>query len=677
MKDRKHARKLTALTLTLTILTLALIVVLTLMTRALLAEANDVDEQENMDGVVQIVAGYVHSAALKSDGTLWTWGFNSNGQLGDGTTKDRAFPAKVGKDTDWKSVSAGAWHTVALKSNGSIWAWGNNEEGQVGNGTGGKVKDKQLLPVQSGPDTDWASVAAGTACNYAIKTNGTLWAWGVQCYGLWSGGDEMLRTLTPIQIGTDDDWASISVSTNNVMGLKTNGTLWAWGDNWSGEHGNGTRQDPSLLPIQVGTDTDWANFTLSSDSVVALKANGSLWGWGENVRTDNSAMTYILSPTQLGTDTDWVSISQNSGSSHHYMAIKTDGSLWAWGNNYHGQVSSNKKVIGEPLPVRFGTDTGWVSASAGGYSSFALKDDGTIWSWGENSNGELGDGTTKNRTTPMKLELRAFSSDCCIDYTATATDVIVKSSGTPTINLTNDSISFNGFVPLQFEVGDGKWKNIADNFTNQAKFAKLFDKDITLTLKSASETVVFPKINKRPPAPKLVVNYEVAADSTGNTPGEWVLTDKVKKGQTPEVNKDVQIGLALVVDPLKNKFGKTVDADGWGKFFPGATDGICVRAMGTKNGKPAVMKTTYFYREAAKPNGDGTYTAASKSKKLSVAGEQKPTKYKPGAGKAKSDSTYVNDTLYAKKASLALNSGDVIWHGATAKKAATAKQIIT
>ncbi|MCL2081959.1 MAG: hypothetical protein FWH04_01810 [Oscillospiraceae bacterium] len=259
---------------------------------------------------------------------------------------------------------------------------------------------------------------------------------------------------------------------------------------------------------------------------------------------------------------------------------------------------------------------------------------------------------------------------CCIDY-ASATDVIVSSSGTPKINLTTETIDLAGFAAAEFSLDGGtKWKAVKADTFGDKKFAKLLNKGMTLHLKDAGgSTVTFPVINPRP-KPKLAINYAIAADLTGSTPGQWVLAEKK---DASAATADMQIGVAGPNDRGVENKGKTVDTNGWGKFQ--ADRGICVRAL-PGGDKPKVLKTTYFYRAAPRKISDTEYAAAGKPKKITAKGQQKPTKYRLGTNKAKADNTYVNGTAYAKKTGFTLASGDQVWHGATAKKASTARQTV-
>jgi len=228
-----------------------------------------------------IAAGIFHSLVI-IDGSLWAWGFNADGELGDGTNENRNRPVQVGTDTDWVSVAVGMSHTVALKADGSLWAWGNNFHGQLGDGT----TENRFSPVQIGTDTDWANIVAGSDYTVAIKTDGTLWAWGHNAHGQF--GCEIVsefmdgsKVLEPAPIGTYEVWTQMttpSMCDTNFL-IKEDGSLWAWGNNSHGQLGDGTTTSRDT-PVQIGTDTDWVNVVLGDTRAVAVKTDGSVWSWG-------------------------------------------------------------------------------------------------------------------------------------------------------------------------------------------------------------------------------------------------------------------------------------------------------------------------------------------------------------------------------------------------------------
>jgi len=245
------------------------------------------------------------SFAVKTDGTLWAWGYNYNRELGLGRPDrvPRSSPVQVGSDIDWSDVSAGRNHTVVIKTNGKIYSWGSNDQGQLGNGT----TVSGYSPEQAGTDTDWSSVDAGRTYTAAIKTDGTLWTWGYNDYGKLGLGDQTSRS-TPTKVGLLDDWSSVDVGNDHTAAIKTDGTLWTWGDNDIGQLGLGHNSpDEYSSPVQVGALTDWSQTNVGYKFSAAVKTDGTLWTWGSNYsgKLGSGYPASSNSPVQVGSDTDW------------------------------------------------------------------------------------------------------------------------------------------------------------------------------------------------------------------------------------------------------------------------------------------------------------------------------------------------------------------------------------
>ncbi len=320
-----------------------------------------------------VVTRSLHNVALKSDGTLWAWGYNGFGQLGDGTTTDGHSPVQVGADSDWGAVAAGQDHSLALKSDGALWAWGGNWAGQLGDGT---TVDK-YFPAKIGTDNDWASIAAGFHHSLALKSNGTLWAWGRNSSGRLGDGTTAYRH-SPVQIGADNDWASIVAGDNYTLALKSDGTLWAWGANHSGQLGDGTTDDRHS-PVKIGTDNDWLTIAAGWYHSLAVKSDGTLWAWGYNAdygQLGDGTTTDRHSPVKIGPDNDWISI---AGGGFHTIALKSDGSLWSWGANSSGQLGDGT-TIDKHSPSKTGSDNDWILIAAGSHHSVAFRDAG-VYDW--------------------------------------------------------------------------------------------------------------------------------------------------------------------------------------------------------------------------------------------------------------------------------------------------------
>jgi len=324
-----------------------------------------------MDNVAAASAGSSHSLAVKTDGTLWAWGENIFGQLGDGRVtvlieaedenddylvdNDRSRPVRIMNDV--AAVSAGGSHSLAVKTDGSLWAWGWNAFGQLGNGAAGD-RSKPVKIINEGV----TAVSAGGSHSLALKEDGSLWAWGSNDYGqLGDGADNSGEPDDPDD--ADESWytrnnrskpvkimdgvTAVSAGTGHSLAVTKYGSLWAWGWNRHGQLGDGaTENKPSPVKIM--------------DGVTAASA-----GYG------------------------------------HSLAVRSDGSLWGWGSNEYGQLGDGtwddklapiKKIMDEVTAV-----------SAGWSHNLAVADDGAVWAWGPNEYGQLGDGTTESRLMPVKI----------------------------------------------------------------------------------------------------------------------------------------------------------------------------------------------------------------------------------------------------------------------------------
>lgn len=298
----------------------------------------------------------------------------------------------------WKAVSASDNTTYAIKADGTLWGWGSGEEGELA-GTDVKLAS---VPKQMSTDTDWKAVYGARGCGFFLKENGTLWTIGSNEKGMSGVGDGLTKHTTLTQVGTDTDWECVYTSITwcyTVLAKKTNGTLWAWGAGETFALGTGKAEN-SAVPIQVGTDNDWKEASIGNDHVLALKNDGSLWGWGfaPYGQLLNDA-TSVKVPTRLGTDT-WAHVKAIDNASY---GIKADGTLWAWGDNQRKLLGldlnmdeveneNDGTLANVKVPTQITAITAPVTQISGCEKARVALVEGKIYTWGDNSNGALGNG---------------------------------------------------------------------------------------------------------------------------------------------------------------------------------------------------------------------------------------------------------------------------------------------
>lgn len=323
----------------------------------------------NHKGAV-IAVGWYHTVALKSDGTVWAWGINVEGQLGDGTTINHTTPVQVSGLGNVFSVAAGWGHTVALKNDGTVWTWGHNFNGQLGDGT----TDTRLTPSQVAGLSNVIGIAAGWWHTVALKSDGTVWAWG------WGNNH------TPTQVSGLTGIVAIAAGWRHTVALKSDGTVWSWGGS----------------PSQVSGLSNVASIAAGWDYTVALKNGGTVWAWGDNSsgQLGDGTTTNRGTPVQASGLGNVTAIATGSW---HTVGLKNDGTVWTWGYNEDGQLG-NGATTNRTTPSQVTSLTGIIAIAAGNYHTVALKSDGTVWAWGFNDDGLLGDGTVAIvRTTPGQV----------------------------------------------------------------------------------------------------------------------------------------------------------------------------------------------------------------------------------------------------------------------------------
>ncbi|QXE92616.1 S8 family serine peptidase [Geomonas subterranea] len=357
-----------------------------------------------------IASGNWSGAVLRGDGTLSTWGDNVDGALGDGTAGYRmtatANPVLTG------GISVDAYnHTLALKDDGTVWSWGKNDYGQLGDGT----LVNQPAPHQVSGLTGMVGISAGYWHSAAVKSDGTVWGWGSNSTGAMGDGTTAQR-LTPVHAGITGV-AAVSTGTGYTLALKNDGTVWGWGFNLSGQLGDNTLTN-RLSPVQTNSLTGVVAVSAGSSHAVALKSDGTVWTWGDGASgklgTGSTATSKV--PAKVTTLSGVVAIATGDS---HTLALKSDGTVWAWGYNPFGEIGDGTTTTQRNTPVQVAGLSGVVRIAAGPNHSYAVKNDGTVWGWGDNTRGSLGTGVDGRQYAPYRVPITAATLGS--DFTASAT----------------------------------------------------------------------------------------------------------------------------------------------------------------------------------------------------------------------------------------------------------------
>lgn len=385
--------------------------------------------------VKSIACGENHNMAIKTNGTLWAWGYNAYGNLGDNTSTNRFQPVQAGlangTSTYWIAVSAGITHTVGLRADGAkAYAWGNNEFGQLGDGTlTSRFSPRQItLPAQN----HIVNISAGGYHTLAVTVSGGLWAWGRNTNGqLGTGTNNSTSTPTRVLLaGTNNYWMAVQAGLTHSLGLLADGTLMSWGSNSFGELGrvvNGSV--PANKPATVRGGMRQGNMSTANNSSFLIKSNGTLWSWGSNSMLlqgrGGNGNAHAYSPTQItstnpnGASNNWVKLA--NGGSFTMFAIRAGGTLWSWGTSYTGEMGNgNSGTSTASIPTRIGGlgDSLWKDIDCGGSHCVAIKSDGTLWSWGRTYHGNSSSITTVATPTRVGTGTRWISAVSGGEFTA-------------------------------------------------------------------------------------------------------------------------------------------------------------------------------------------------------------------------------------------------------------------
>ena len=458
-----------------------------------------------------------HSLALKSDGTVWTWGYNGGYELGDGTTEDKTMPVKVLHGAT--NIAAGETCNFALKPDNTVWGWGSSQGRDLGYYAFlGLEYDQAPTPVLIKNLSEPRAIACGDLHTVILKQDGTVWAWGYNWYGQLGNGTNASEN-TPVQVNNLTGVMAIACGERYSLALRSDGTVWAWGYNEYGQLGDGTDTNRNS-PVQVKDLTHVMAIACGESYSLALKSDGTVWVWGYNSYSSTGFYTKKF-PVQINDLSNIIAISAGYG---HRLALRSDGSVWAWGENRYGQLG-NGTFTGtyENNQIKV-SDIGSVTAIACGQSySLALKSDGTVWAWGANYYGELGDGTTEDKNTPTQaknINLGETSADaiaptCSIninngDTYTTSTSVTLSLAAMDAFGVTGYYISTDSTAP---SVSDSGWTSVSST--------TFYSEDISYTLSDGDGTK------------KIYVWYKDAAGNISGTAYDSIILQTGTSTPTP------------------------------------------------------------------------------------------------------------------------------------------------
>ncbi|MAQ71925.1 MAG: hypothetical protein CL565_06995 [Alphaproteobacteria bacterium] len=363
----------------------------------------------NVSAWLQVSVGDGHTCGIKDDGSAWCWGSAGSGRLGNNETSGSYLNPVAVEDggATWSKISAGVSHSCGIQNDGTAWCWGDNSYSRLGISS----PYNQPVPVRvNDGGVTWLDISAGDRSSCGIQADGSGWCWGADNYSQIGDGATSTGHAEPYPL--DDGgatWSSISVGEKYACGVQTNGSGWCWGTESYGSLGNGgTESDVLASPTALDDGgATWSEIVaVKANNTCGIKDDDSAWCWGyDNFGElgNGAAITGTqISPTEVEGGDSWATIGSGN---YHGCGIKTDGSGWCWGRSTSLGSLGNGTSSGSqhsPSPLDDGGAT-WIQSSSWSRHSCAIKTDGTAWCWGYGLNGQLGDGDTENRLSPVQV----------------------------------------------------------------------------------------------------------------------------------------------------------------------------------------------------------------------------------------------------------------------------------
>jgi alpha-tubulin suppressor-like RCC1 family protein len=425
----------------------------------------------------EISSGNNYNCAIRADDALYCWGTNGTGQLGDNSLQQRSAPTPVNGGGSWKAIAAGR-HTCGIKTDDTLWCWGSNNTGQLGDNS----TTQRLVPTQVSGGGSWLDVSTGESHSCGIKTDFTLWCWGFNVRGE-LGDNSTTQRLVPTQVSGGGSWVDVSAGSAYTCGIQSGGTMYCWGAGSSGQLGDNSTTD-RLTPTAVSGGNFWVFVSAGGEHACGITSFFNLYCWGRNLSGRTGLNTYTgntLVPTEVSGGGSWSWVDTGvlaQGSYAHSCGIKSDSTLWCWGSNNIGQLGDNTTTE-RLVPTQTITARTWWRASTGGDHSCALVENtGQIYCWGWNNFGQFGNGSTSDNMIPQSVRSGVIWGGYALDQFAYAPSA---SNGATYIYSLSNAPSGTNDIIVTFDVQTTTGKAITAMAVSNLATTAAFDRSASAT----------------------------------------------------------------------------------------------------------------------------------------------------------------------------------------------------